>query len=55
MCVPERACVYAGDGWMGWTEDGEMGGFTCVHECMCVYARVRDPVCVRVTLCERME
>ena len=51
MCVPERACVYAGDGWTGRTEDGEMGEFTCVR----VYVRVCDPACVRVTLCARME
>ena len=51
----ERACVYAGDGWTGRTEDGEMGGFTCVHVCTCVCARVRDPASVRVTLCARME
>ena len=44
----ERACVYAGDGWM----DGrriEMGGFKCVHVCVCTCERpclrVCDPVC----------
>ena len=55
VCVPECACVYAGDGWTGRTEDGEIGGFTCVHVCMCVCACVRDAACVRVTLCARME
>ena len=55
VCVPERACVYGGDGWTGRTEDGEMGGFTCVHVCTCVCARARDPACVRVTLCAMME
>ena len=35
----------------GRTKDGEMGGFKRVHVC----ARVRDPACVRVTLCARME
>ena len=55
VCVPERAFVYAGDGWTGRTEDGEMGVFTCVRVCTCVCARVRDPACVRVTLCARME
>ena len=42
-------CVYAGDGWTERTEDGEMGGCTCVYvhvctcvrPCLCVY----DPVC----------
>ena len=33
----------------GRTKDGEMGGFKCVYVC------VRDPACVRVTLCARME
>ena len=55
VCVPERACMYAGGGWTGRTEDGEMGGFTCVHVCTSVCARVRDPACVRVTMCARME
>ena len=49
MCVPERACVYAGDGWTGRTEDGEMGGFTCVYVRMCTCARpclrACDPLC----------
>ena len=31
------------------TEDGEMGGFKCVHVC------ARDPACLRVTLYARME
>ena len=52
-CVSERACVYAGDGWTGRTEDGEMGGFTCMYTCM--YVRMCDPACVCVTLCARME
>ena len=47
-CVPERACVYAGDGW---TDNGDIGGFKCVHVCACV----RDPACVRATLCARMQ
>ena len=46
MCVPDRACVYAGDGW---TEDVEMGGFTCVyvHVCTCARSCLRacDSVC----------
>ena len=50
-CVSERSCVYAGDGWTGRTDDGEMGGFTCVRVCTCVCTRVRDPVCV----CARMK
>ena len=43
MCVPERACVYAGDGWTGRTEDEEMGGFTCA--CVRPCLRACDPVC----------
>ena len=40
----ERACVYAGDGWTGRTEDGEMGGFTCVRAS--VHVRATLPACV---------
>ena len=37
MCTPECACAYADDGLTGRTDDGEMGGLTCVRAC--------DPVC----------
>ena len=52
VCVPERACLYVGDGWTdGRTEDGDLGEFKCVHVCACV----RDPACVRVTVGARMQ
>ena len=37
VCVPEHACMMD-----GWTEDGEMGGFKCVHVCV----HVTLPACV---------
>ena len=49
MCEPERACVYAGDGWTERIEDGEIGGFACVRAC------VRDPACVPLTVCEDLQ
>ena len=46
--MPERACVYAGDGRTGWTEAGEMVDLhvymrvcTCALPCL----RACDPVC----------
>ena len=45
VCVPERACVYAGDWWTGRTEDGEIGGFTCVRACARPCLHACDPVC----------
>ena len=46
--LPERACIY-GRRMDVRTEDGETGGFKCVHMCACMCARpcVRacDPVC----------
>ena len=47
VCVPERACVYVGDGR---TEDGGMGGFKCA--CVCVRACVRPCLCVCDPVCE---
>ena len=47
-----RVCMRATEARDG--QRMEMGGFTCVHVCTCVCARVRDPACVRVTLCDRM-
>ena len=48
MCAPERACVYAGDGWM---DEQRMERWVDLN----VHVYVRDPACVRVTLCARME
>ena len=51
MCACLCACLYAGDGWTGRIENGEMGGYTCVHVYVCVWTCARpclracDPVC----------
>ena len=37
----------------GLTEDGGMGGFECVHVCVCMH--VYDPACIVVTLCARID
>ena len=49
-CGRARTCVCVCRRRMdGRTEDGEMGGFKCVHVC------ASDLSCVRVTICTRME
>ena len=52
VCVPECASVYAG---VGRTDGQRMEIRVDLNVCGCVCVRVRDPACVRVTLCARME